>query len=143
MMIDRFLVVPAVAGLVLLPALAEADERKAAEVECMPAENQALTYDCMITLTGRKSGMPIVDAEFMVGADMPSMPGAHNVRPVPAEPHDTPGMYRARIELEMTGEWNLKLDFTKPDRDRVNKKLHFGGMDGHGEHDHTSHGHTE
>lgn len=74
---------------------------------------------------------------------MPSMPGAHNVRPVPAEPHDTPGMYRARIELEMTGEWVLRLDFTKPERDRLNKKLHFGGMDGHAGHKNTSHGHTE
>ena len=143
MMIDRILVVPAIAGLGLLPALADADERKAAEVECAPVEHQALTYDCMITLKGRKSGMPIVDAEFMVGADMPSMPGAHSVRPVPAEPHDMPGMYRVRIELEMTGEWNLSLDFTKPGRDRVHKKLHFGGMDGHGGHNNTSHGHTE
>ena len=143
MIIARILVVPAVAGLGLLPVPADAGERKAAEVECMPAEHQTLTYDCMITLKGRKSGMPIFDAEFMVGADMPSMPGAHSVRPVPAEPHDIPGMYRARIELEMIGEWNLRLDFTKPDRDRVNKKLHFGGMDGHGGHDHTSHGQTE
>ena len=43
-----------------------------------------------------------------------------------------PGMYRARIELEMTGEWALKLDFTKPSRDRLVKKLQFGGMHGHG-----------
>jgi len=139
----RLFTVIAVSALGLLPVAAAAHERKAAEVECAAVEGQELVYECMITLKGRKSGTPIADAEFMVGADMPSMPGAHNVRPVPAEPHDTPGMYRARIELEMTGEWNLKLDFTKPDRDRVNKKLHFGGMDGHGEHDHTSHGHTE
>ena len=116
----------------LLPMLADADERKAAEVECTPVEQQALVYDCMITLKGKKSGTPVVDAEFTVGADMPSMPGAHNVHPVPAEPHGMPGMYRARIELEMTGEWALKLDFTKPSRDRLVKKLQFGGMHGHG-----------
>ncbi len=120
----------------LLPMLADADERKAAEVECTPVEQQALVYDCMITLKGRKSGTPVVDAEFTVGADMPSMPGAHNVHPVPAEPHGMPGMYRARIELEMTGEWALKLDFTKPSRDRLVKKLQFGGMHGHGAHKH-------
>ncbi len=124
------------AGLGLSPAPAGAAERKAAEVECRPAEKK-LVYDCMITVKARntvkarKSGTPIADAEFTVGADMPSMPGAHNVRPVPAEPHGRPGMYRARIELEMTGEWALKLDFTKPNRDRVIKKLHFGGMAGH------------
>ena len=120
----------------LLPMLADADERKAAEVECTPVEQQALVYDCMITLKGKKSGTPVVDAEFTVGADMPSMPGTHNVHPVPAEPHGMPGMYRARIELEMTGEWALKLDFTKPSRDRLVKKLQFGGMHGHGAHKH-------
>ena len=120
----------------LLPMPADADERKAAEVECTPVEQQALVYDCMITLKGKRSGTPVVDAEFSVGADMPSMPGAHNVRPVPAEPHGMPGTYRARIELEMTGEWALRLDFTKPSRDRLVKKLQFGGMDGHGAHKH-------
>ena len=117
------------AGLGLSPAPAAAAERKVAEVECKPAEEK-LVYDCMITVKARKSRAPIADAEFTVGADMPSMPGAHNVRPVPAEPHGMPGMYRARIELEMTGEWALRLDFTKPNRDRVIKKLHFGGTAG-------------
>ena len=78
----------------------------------------------------------IADAEFTVGADMPSMPGTHNVRPVPAEPHGTPGVYRARIELEMTGEWALKLDFTRPGRDRLIRKLHFGTTERHGGHKH-------
>ena len=126
----------AVAVLGLLPMSADATERKAAEVECTPAGQQTLVYDCMITLKGRKSGTPIAGAEFTVGADMPSMPGAHNVRPVPAEPHGAPGMYRARIELEMTGEWALKLDFSRPSRDRLVKKLHFGATDGKGGHEH-------
>ncbi len=118
-------IVFAVGGLVLSP-MSAAGERKVAEVECKPAEKK-LVYDCMISLKGKKSGMPVAGAEFTVGADMPSMPGAHNVRPVPAEPGGTPGTYRARVHLEMTGEWALKLDFTKPGRDRVIKKLHFGG----------------
>ena len=124
------------AALGMLPMMAAAEERKAAEVECEPVEQQALVYECMITLRGKKSGTPIAGAEFTVGADMPSMPGAHNLRPVPAEPHGRPGSYRARIELDMTGEWALKLDFTKPGRDRLVKKLHFGGSAGHGEHKH-------
>lgn len=122
----------AVAVLGLLSMSADAAERKMAEVECTAVENRALVYDCMIVLKAGKSGVPVVDAEFTVGADMPSMPGAHNVRAVPAEPHGMPGMYRARIELEMMGEWVLKLDFTKPRRDRLVKKLRFGRMDGHG-----------
>ena len=141
MMKTRLSEVLVVAGLgLLLPMLATAGERKAAEAACTPV-GQALVYDCLITLTGKKSGTPIAGAEFMVGADMPSMPGAHNVRPVPAEPHGRPGTYRARIELEMTGEWALRLDFTRPSRDRVVKKLHFGGMsevEGHGAGKHDS-----
>lgn len=117
------------AGLGMVAMTAAAEERKSAEVKCKPVEGQALVYDCLITLRRKKSGTPIADAEFMVGADMPSMPGAHSVRPVPAEPHGRPGDYQARIELEMTGEWALKLDFTKPGRDRLVKKLHFGGME--------------
>ena len=132
----RFVAVLAVAGFGQLPVLAGAGERKAAEVECTPVEQQALVYDCMITLKGRKSDTPVVDAEFTVGADMPSMPGAHNVRPVPAEPHGAPGMYRARIELEMTGEWVLRLDFTRPSRDRLTSKHHFGAAKANGGHEH-------
>ena len=134
-MTSRIVAVLVVAGLAQLPVLAGADERKAAEVECAPVEQEALVYDCTIALTGRKSGTPIPDAEFTVGADMPSMPGAHSVRPVPAEPHGAPGTYRARIELEMTGEWALKLDFTRPSRDRVVRKLHFGATKSHGRHE--------
>ena len=134
MMISRFVAVLVVAGLGQMPVLVGADERKAAEVECTPVEQQALVYDCIITLKGRKSGTRIADAEFMVGADMPSMPGAHGVHPVPAQPHGAPGMYRARIELEMTGEWALKLDFTRPSRDRLIKKLYFGATKTHGKH---------
>lgn len=133
MMTPRFVAVLAVAGLVQLPVLADAEERKAAEVECTPVEHRALVYDCTIMLKGKQSGIPIVDAEFMVGADMPSMPAAHNVRPVPAAPRGAPGVYRFRIELEMKGEWALKLDFTKPSRDRLVKKLRFGGTETRGE----------
>ena len=117
-----------IAALGLLPMPAAGGERKAADVECKPTD-QKLVYDCMITLKAKRSGAPIADAEFTVGADMPSMPGAHNVRPVRAEPTGTPGTYRARIELEMTGEWALRLDLTKPERDRVIRKLHFGGSE--------------
>ena len=126
----RLFTVFVVGGLALSPMPA-AGERKVAEVECKPAEKK-LVYDCMISLKGKKSGMPVAGAEFTVGADMPSMPGAHNVRPTPAKPHGPPGTYRARVHLEMTGEWALRLDFTKPGRDRLIKKLHFGGMKGRG-----------
>jgi hypothetical protein len=61
----------------------------------------------------------------MVGADMPSMPMAHNVRPVKAEAGAQPGSYRARLELEMTGVWALRLDLSGPVRDRLISVLRF------------------
>ena len=49
-----------------------------------------------------------------VGADMPSMPMAHNVRPVQATAGPEAGTYRARLTLEMHGDWALRIDVTGP-----------------------------
>ncbi len=112
------------------PMTATGAERKNAEITCEPTE-QRLVYDCTVMLTKRRSGDPVTNAEFTVGADMPSMPGAHNIKPVPAIPLEEPGLYGVRIHLEMLGEWAVKLDFTKPDRDRVVKKQTFAGNGNH------------
>lgn len=100
-------------------------ERVVADVSCAPAAEK-LTYDCTIMLKGKKSGEPVEGAEIVVKADMPSMPMAHNVRPVRAAPGSKPGHYTATLELEMLGEWALTLDVGGPTRDRVVKKLDFG-----------------
>jgi hypothetical protein len=63
----------------------------------------------------------------MVGADMPSMAGAHAVRPVAASEEAEKGTYRARIALEMHGDWALRLDLSGAVRDRVIKLLRFEG----------------
>jgi hypothetical protein len=97
--------------------------KKTAMVDCQ-ATGENLVYDCMITLTDKTTGAPVLDGEFSVSADMPSMAGIHNVEPVSAHHHHM-GMYRARIELEMYGEWVLVMDLTKPQRDRIVKKLVF------------------
>ena len=122
------LILAAILG--IAPAMAVGGERKDAEITCEPT-GERLVYDCTVMVRKRRSGDPVTDAEFTVGADMPSMPGAHNIRPVQAIPRDEPGHYGVRIHLEMLGEWALKLDFTKPDRDRVVRKKIFGG---HGDH---------
>ena len=114
----------------ITPVMAVGAERKDAEIDCKPTE-QRLVYDCTVMLTKRRSGNPVTDAEFTVGAEMPSMPGAHNVKPTQAIPGDIPGLYGARIHLEMLGDWAIKLDFTKPDRDRVVKKQQFAGNGNH------------
>ena len=123
-----------------MPTSSPAADKKSAHVECATTEYK-LVYECMIALTGKKSGQVISDAEFTVGANMPSMAMAHNVVPVPAHNHGN-GMYHVRIALEMYGEWALKLEFTKPHRDLVVTKLVFGKesvtmQDGHGtKHEH-------
>jgi len=103
------------------PALAQ---RLAADIDCKPAK-QALVYDCRIALRESGSGKPVSGADLSVGADMPSMPMAHNVRPVKAAPAKEPGVYTARIELEMHGEWALKLNVRRPVRDVIVKKIDF------------------
>lgn len=109
----------------LASSTAAADERAAADIACQETE-EALVYDCDIVLKGRDSGAPVEDAAITVKADMPSMPMAHNVRPVAAEPMDMPGHYRARLALEMHGEWALTLDVSGPMRDRVVETVQFG-----------------
>ena len=124
MLILRFLsVVGLTLWILVIPTSSPAADKKSAHVECATTEDK-LVYECMITLTGKKSGQVISDAEFTVGANMPSMAMAHNVVPVPTHNHGN-GMYHVRIALEMYGEWALKLEFTKPHRDLVVTKLVF------------------
>ena len=56
---------------------------------------------------------------------MPSMPMAHNVRPVQATAGPEAGTYRARLTLEMHGDWALRIDVTGPVRDRIVKVMRF------------------
>jgi hypothetical protein len=102
---------------------AHAQVRAKADVDCRPAEE--LQYDCVIRLANSRTGEPLSGLTLMVGADMPSMAGAHNVRPVKATEEQDKGTYRARIELEMYGDWALRLELSGPVRDRVIKLLRF------------------
>ena len=56
---------------------------------------------------------------------MPSMPMAHTVKPVKAAPGKNPGEYLARLDLDMRGEWTLKIRISGPVRDQVVKTLRF------------------
>ena len=78
-----------------------------------------LAYEYSFTVTRQKSGEPVEGADFTIATDMPSMPGAHHMPHVKAEPAGKPGSYRARIDFDMTGGWNLILRFKKPHRDQV------------------------
>ena len=78
-----------------------------------------LGYEFTFKVTKHGSGDPVDGAEFSVSTDMPSMPGAHHMPPVAGEPTGEPGTYRAELDFDMPGEWNLILKFRKPNRDQV------------------------
>jgi hypothetical protein len=102
---------------------AHAQVRAKADVSCQPAEK--LQYDCIIKLANSRTSEPLSGLTLTVGADMPSMPAAHNVRPVKAIEEQDKGTYRARIVLEMYGDWALRLELSGAVRDRVVKLLRF------------------
>jgi hypothetical protein len=101
-----------------------AQGRAKADVSCRPA-GAVLEYDCTIKLTDARSKKPLAGATLTVGADMPSMPMVHIIRPVKAAPGAEPGLYQVRLELEMHGDWALRIDVSGPLRDRVIVPLHF------------------
>ena len=119
---------PLIAGLAaLVPAVAlAAGERPMVKLDCKPTDEK-LVFHCTFDVMGRKSHQPIEGAAFKVNADMPTMPLAHNVRPIRPEPVDgKPGSYSGELELEMLGEWAIKMTFDEPVRDIVIEKLTFG-----------------
>ena len=95
------------------PALAQ---RAGASLDCKPT-GKDFVYDCTILLS--QAGKPLSGAEVTVGADMPSMPMAHNVRLSKALPGARPGEYRATLDLEMLGEWAVKLRLGGPVKDQL------------------------
>jgi len=105
-------------------ALSAAEVRAKADVTCQPT-GISLQYDCSIRLTQARTGVPLTDVTVMVGADMPSMPMMHNVRPMKATAGRESGSYEIRLDLEMTGDWAVRLDLTGEVRDRVVKVLRF------------------
>ena len=102
---------------VALPAHAQAIK---AELDCRFTGTD-FVYDCVVRLA--RGGAPLAGAQVSVGADMPSMPMAHNIKPVNAKPGRKPGDYEARLDLEMTGEWAVKLRLSGPVRDQI--VLHY------------------
>jgi hypothetical protein len=104
------------------PALAS--DRAKASIDCK-ATSDTLVYDCSIKLSNARTAAPLDGAAVTVGADMPSMPMAHNVAPVTAKATGTPGEYRARLQLEMFGDWALRLKIGGPLRDQLVEVKNF------------------
>ena len=117
----KWILIAAVAG---LPAIASAQGRAKADVACRPT-GATLQYDCTVALIHARTNEPLSGVTLTVGADMPSMPMMHNVRPVSATAGEKAGTYQARLTLEMHGDWALQLNLSGPLRDRVVTNLRF------------------
>jgi len=102
-----------VLALISLPAFAQ---RLKGELDCRPTKTDFI-YNCIVKLA--HNGQPLTGASITVGADMPSMPMAHNVKPVKAKAGKAPGEYEAMLDLEMLGEWAVKLRLAGPVKDQL------------------------
>lgn len=100
--------------ILLLAASPAAAQRAQAEMRCAHSGTDFI-YDCVLEV--RRAGEPVSGLAISVGADMPSMPMAHNIRPVKARPGKKAGEYLLRLDLDMAGEWAVKLRLSGPVRD--------------------------
>src|SRR5260370_16635526 len=94
---------------VLVPAGAGAQTR--ADMQCK-ADGKDLIYNCVIRLA--RADQPVSGAQLTVEPDMPSMPEAHKLKPVKGRPGKGPGEYLVRLDLDMPGEWALRVRLSGP-----------------------------
>ena len=80
-----------------------------------------LEYRYTITVKKHRSGEPVTGAEFTIATDMATMPGAHHMPHVKAEPGHDPGTYHATIDFVMAGGWSVLVRFTDGAGDRTNE----------------------
>lgn len=85
------------------------------ELEAVATGQAPLERDLHLTLR-TQAGEPLRSARVQVTVDMPSMPMMHRLPTVTATPGREPGVYIARVKLEMPGEWAARIDVTQPAR---------------------------
>ena len=102
-------------SLALLAPMASAAQTRG-DLQCKPS-GKDLIYDCVVRLA--RADRPVTGAQLSVSAEMPSMPGEHSLKPVKARPGKGPGEYVVRLDLDMPGEWDLKLRLTGAVRDQL------------------------
>ena len=118
------------------------------QTECT-ATSKKFEYNCNVIFFHKKE--PMSGYSGIVGATMPSMAMAHNVKPVKfTKKEGMAGHYKFTIQLEMLGEWMFQYDISEPKRDRVMEKLIFDKTksitsdekDNHSHHKHSEHKHS-
>ena len=112
------------------------------QTECT-ATSKKFQYNCNVLFLHKKK--PMSGYSGIVGATMPSMAMAHNVKPVKfTEREGMAGHYEFIIQLEMLGEWMFQYDISQPKRDMVMEKLIFDktkSIASHKKHNHSEHDH--
>ena len=130
-----------IAPTVLLPMMIKS------QTDCT-ATSKKFQYNCNVLFFHKKE--PMSGYSGIVGAKMPSMAMAHNVKPVKfSEKEQMAGHYEFTIQLEMLGEWMIQFDIAIPKRDRVMEKLIFNNTKStasdkkhkHSDHKHSGHDH--
>ena len=118
------------------------------QTECT-ATSKKFQYNCNVLFLHKKA--PMTGYSGIVGATMPSMAMAHNVKPVKfTKKEGMAGHYKFTIQLEMLGEWMFQYDISTPKRDRVMEKLIFDKTKSiafdkkhkHSHHKHSDHKHS-
>ena len=118
------------------------------QTECT-ATSKKFQYNCNVLFLHKKE--PMTGYSGIVGATMPSMAMAHNIKPVKfTKKEGMAGHYKFTIQLEMLGEWMFQYDISEPKRDRVMEKLIFDKTksitsdekDNHSHHKHSEHKHS-
>ena len=113
------------------------------QTEC-DATSKKFQYNCNVLFLHKKE--PMTGYSGIVGATMPSMAMAHNVKPVKfIEKDGMAGHYEFTIQLEMLGEWMFQYDISTPKRDRVMEKLIYDktkSTASHKKHNHSHHTHS-
>jgi len=118
------------------------------QTECT-ATSKKFEYNCNVIFFHKKE--PMSGYSGIVGATMPSMAMAHNIKPVKfSKKEGMAGHYKFTIQLEMLGEWMFQYDISEPKRDRVMEKLIFDKTksitsdekDNHSHHKHSEHKHS-
>jgi len=112
------------------------------------ATSKKFQYNCNVSFLQKNK--PMSGYSGFVGAKMPSMAMAHNVKPAKfSEKEDMAGHYEFTIQLEMLGEWMFQYDISIPKRDRImeklifdkNKSTAFDKKHSHSDHKHSGHDH--
>ena len=114
------------------------------QTECT-ATSKKFQYNCNVIFLHKKE--PMSGYSGIVGATMPSMAMAHNVKPVKfTEKEGMASHYEFTIQLEMFGEWMFQYDISTPKRDRIMEKLIFDktkSTSSDKKHNHSHHKHSD